>query len=211
MSSGGYVVRYVKDSLGKQSCIRLHRVITDAPDNLVVDHINHNTLDNTKNNLRLASVAQNGGNRQANSTSKTSKYKGVKDTNCATHSRIKKWRANIQFHKKIISCGFYYTELCAALAYNKKASELFGEFACLNKLPISEQEILKHEQMSEQKSINNKLQEKTSKYKGVYFHSERQVFIARLFDGRKLVAYAEDKDEDRAYNKLQQKIREMIA
>ena len=63
----------------KNISIRMHRQILHPPENLFVDHINHNGLDNRKANLRPATRSQNSRNRiiirRKNSTSK---YKGVR-------------------------------------------------------------------------------------------------------------------------------------
>lgn len=52
---------YVKTSKYPYS---LHRVIMDCPKGFVVDHINHNTLDNRKENLRICTHAENMQNRK---------------------------------------------------------------------------------------------------------------------------------------------------
>lgn len=39
--------------------VRLHRIITDAPEGLEVDHINHDPLDNRKVNLKVCTHAEN--------------------------------------------------------------------------------------------------------------------------------------------------------
>ncbi len=46
---------------------RMHRYIMDAPDHLQVDHINHDTLDNRRCNLRLCSNAENQLNKRKKS------------------------------------------------------------------------------------------------------------------------------------------------
>jgi len=57
-SDTGYAVKRGK-VYGKSSTIRLHRVITDPPKGVEVDHINGNRLDNRKKNLRVVSHAIN--------------------------------------------------------------------------------------------------------------------------------------------------------
>jgi hypothetical protein len=108
--------------------IRMHREIIRPPDHLVVDHINHNGLDNRKANLRPATRAQNNYNRLAiKRKGSTSKYKGVawkKDKN--------KWRARIHFNGKLIFLGYFKDEIQAAKAYDKAAKKYYGQFACLN-------------------------------------------------------------------------------
>src|SRR5436305_413040 len=54
----------------------LHRVVMNAPDDLEVDHINHNRLDCRKENLRLATCQQNRRNMSRPSHN-TSGFKGV--------------------------------------------------------------------------------------------------------------------------------------
>ena len=107
----------------------LHFMLIDIPKNHVVDHINRNTLDNRKENLRTCHRAQNTFNRDKNKNKVSSQYKGVfwdKE-----HSQFK---AQISFNKKQIWLGRFKTEKEAALAYNKKAKELFGKFAFLNEV-----------------------------------------------------------------------------
>jgi hypothetical protein len=104
----------------------MHRQIMNAPEGLLVDHIDGNGLNNQKNNLRLCSSAQNARNRRP--TSKPySKYKGV-----SWHKRNKKWEVRIAKSGKSTYLGTFEDELEAALAYDRKAEELFGEFAYLN-------------------------------------------------------------------------------
>lgn len=94
--------------------------------NLVVDHINNNSLDNRISNLRLISKKQNSYNTRPNKNS-SSKYKGV-----AWDKPNSKWRSQIVFNGKKNHLGYFLDEMEAAKAYDKKAKELFGEFAYLN-------------------------------------------------------------------------------
>jgi hypothetical protein len=110
--------------------IKMHRQITNAPDHLVVDHIDHNGLNNRNTNLRNATFTQNCQN-QRRLSHKTSKYKGVH-----WNKRQKKWAAQIHCNNKKYHLGYFTDEIEAAKAYDKKAVELHDEFACLN-FPVS--------------------------------------------------------------------------
>lgn len=106
---------------------QMHRVITNCPDGMVVDHINGNPLDNRRENLRICTIQQNSMNRKTQTTAKfRSKYKGV----CWDKSR-NQWCSRVYFNNKPI-VKRHKSEQEAALAYNIKATELFGEFAKLN-------------------------------------------------------------------------------
>lgn len=104
----------------------MHRIIMNAKPDEKVDHINHNKLDNRKENLRISTSAKNNHNR-IKSPNASSKYFGV--------YRVKdrdKWGTYIHHNNKKYSCGYFYDEREAAEAYNKKATELYGDFANLN-------------------------------------------------------------------------------
>lgn len=66
------------DKTRRQTKTPLHRFITDAPEGLVVDHINHNTLDNRMKNLRVVTATENKQNiNGAQANNKTSNIRGV--------------------------------------------------------------------------------------------------------------------------------------
>ncbi len=106
--------------------LMMHRDIMAAPDHLFVDHIDHNGLNNIRSNLRLCSQAQNNCNK-ISTKGATSKYKGV-----SWNTAKKKWFAAIQHNGKKYRLGFFTDEIAAAIAYDKKASQLHHKFACLN-------------------------------------------------------------------------------
>lgn len=120
-----YAQRSVKNP---RNNISMHRYIMNAKKGEYVDHINGDTLDNRRKNLRLCSNQQNSFNQKKKKNCK-SKYKGVKKNNkCNT------WTARITFNRVEIYLGSYKTEELAAIVYNEKAKELFGEFAKLNEV-----------------------------------------------------------------------------
>jgi hypothetical protein len=90
------------------------------------DHKNRNKLDNRKENLRAATKSQNTANTGVARDSKTG-LKGVwfrKDRNRYAFSIVKD---GVVHSKKN-----FKNSIDAALAYDEKARELFGEFACVN-------------------------------------------------------------------------------
>lgn len=113
---------------GKVKIYYLHHMIAGYQPGVRVDHINRNTLDNRKSNLRLCTIAQNTRNSEAR-INNTSGFKGV-----SYDKKQNKWTAQIGYNYKKIRIGRYKTALEAAKAYNKKAKELFGDFAYLNNI-----------------------------------------------------------------------------
>lgn len=125
---GGYPMRGV--NLGNRNFITvyMHRLIMRAGPSEQVDHIDGNTLDNRRSNLRRASHTQNARNSvKRRSRAHTSRFKGV----CWVKSQGR-WRAYITVDRRRIHLGRYFDEEQAARAYDRAAVEHFGEFARLN-------------------------------------------------------------------------------
>ena len=91
-----------------------------------IDHIDRNKSNNIWINLRECTASENKANSTKQSNN-TSGYKGVH-----WHKRANKFRAKIQFQKKLIHIGLFTSAEEAAAAYNTKAIELYGEFANIN-------------------------------------------------------------------------------
>lgn len=109
-------------------CIVMHRLILSVTDpRIFVDHRDHNTLNNQRENLRLATNGQNNSNKTSRLNS-SSRYLGV-----SRHTGTGKWQAEIRKRKTRLYLGLFTSEEDAAIAYNKAAIELHGEFANLNK------------------------------------------------------------------------------
>ena len=91
-----------------------------------VDHINGDRLDCRRENLRLATKAQNCQN-SIKRTVGTSKYKGV-----CWHKGVEKWQVSIRINGELKYLGIYEDEEFAARVYDCAAHKYFGEFAGTN-------------------------------------------------------------------------------
>lgn len=123
-----YARRAIFIKKGKTKIFRMHTEIMKkhGMDAKLCDHINHNGLDNRIINMRPVTPAENSYNRLKHKKY-SSKYKGV-----GWCKGDEKWRARIQYFHKRISLGNFEDEIKAALAYDYKAKELFGDFAQTN-------------------------------------------------------------------------------
>jgi len=127
-SPNGYAVRWVKkNGIGKYMLI--HRMIMSPPKGMLVDHKDHNPLNNRRCNLRVCTKSQNQYNRIL-SKKCVSKHKGV--AFATDGNRKKKWIASIGYKNKRIRLGRHLTQDEAAKAYNCASSILHGEYAYLN-------------------------------------------------------------------------------
>lgn len=122
LSVGGY---YTVGVCGKRYYV--HRVVYEMhkgaiPQGFVVDHIDGNTKNNSIENLRVCKQSDNVKNAVIRKDN-ASGYKGV-----YWDKGAQKWKAQINFNKKKYNLGRYATALLAHEAYEKAASEMFGEF-----------------------------------------------------------------------------------
>lgn len=104
----------------------MHRLLTGCPEGLVVDHINGDSLDNRRSNLRICTQRQNRWNR-AKRMRAQSKFKGVwfdKDRDL--------WIAQIGHDSDRLRLGAFEREEDAARQYDRAARLLFGAFARTN-------------------------------------------------------------------------------
>lgn len=126
-----YAYRNIYKEDGRQKNIYLHRLITDAPKGSDVDHANHDTLDNRRANLRIASRSQNASNRKDLKRVNRNGFRGVTR------------EANGRFRGKVNVSGrtFYtHTTTCPVQASQDRdalAIRLHGAFAVLNHQPES--------------------------------------------------------------------------
>lgn len=140
--AGAVYIRAHQYVNGKRVDIALHRFIMGCVygDGKEVDHINHNTLDNRKYNLRLCTEQENNQNRRKPVTNTTG-YKGV-----YISTGDNRWRARYKHNGKNIQIGTYGTPVEAAIAYDKAIIKIHGEFAHTN---FPKEDYIKKEQKND--------------------------------------------------------------
>ena len=117
---------YAKASIGRTQ-VTLHRFILGAPKGTFVDHINGDTLDNRRENLRYTTKQGNAANRiKDRIPNKTSEFKGV------SKKPKGRWTATITVMNQPIHLGTFLDEVSAARAYDAAARRYFGEFCKVN-------------------------------------------------------------------------------
>lgn len=121
----GYATRNVAAGVGRQTPVRLHKVLLGAGRDSRVDHRNGDPLDNRRCNLRTATALENG--RNIHKAIGRSRFKGV-----SWNIQRRHWRAVIRVDGRKIYLGSSRTEEGAARLYDDAASRHFGEFACTN-------------------------------------------------------------------------------
>lgn len=123
--SNGYIR---SSSKKKENRFHIHRLIMGFPCNMNIDHINHNTFDNRKSNLRIVTVSQNAMNHVlgAKNTSGTTGVVWVKSRN--------NWKAEIKLNGETIYLGSF-DKFDDAERVRKEAEEkYFGEYSYDNSM-----------------------------------------------------------------------------
>lgn len=106
---------------GKTRGVYMHRQIMNAPKGKDIDHINHNTLDNRRVNLRICSRSEN----TSNSIQRAKGYRGV-------YKNGSGWMARLQVRGRDIYIGTFRDAKDAASAYDDVARSHHGKFAITN-------------------------------------------------------------------------------
>lgn len=110
----------------KSTLIFMHRFIMGTYGrNILIDHIDHDGLNNQRSNLRECTQSQNLSNRRNGFG--TSTYIGV-----CLHKKTGLFKASVSINKKPFSLGYFKDEIDAAKARDASAKIHYGEFANLN-------------------------------------------------------------------------------
>lgn len=150
---------YVTTCINKKR-IYLHIYLMNPNSDEIVDHINHNKLDNRLINLRISNLKNNAHNKSVSANS-SSKYKGV-----SFIKSYKKFRATIQHNNISYNIGDFHNEEYAAVAYNLKAIELYGTFASINNIDDKIVQQYKKDYI-DVANPNKKIKNTTSTFRGV--------------------------------------------
>ena len=116
----GYAVR--EQSLGncKSMMIRMHRLINKTPKGLDTDHIDRDTLNNRRSNLRAITHAENMQNLSIPKNN-TSGHKGVN-----WHKETRKWRAFIGLKNRQVYLGLFTSIEEAVIARKNAEIKLYA-------------------------------------------------------------------------------------
>ncbi len=126
----GYAALTVRPGDGHCLQMFMHQMLISLPKGVQVDHINGNSLDYRRQNLRPSTQAQNARNVAKPKHARSSRFKGV------WHDRrTGKWQAYITADRRRYHLGVFGHEEDAARAYNDAARRLHGAFARLNEVP----------------------------------------------------------------------------
>ncbi len=120
-NKGNYYAMRVVTTNKKRKSLKLHREISKCPSGMVVDHINGDTLDNRRENLRIVTHQENMSNQTKRKGS--SQYRGV-----TFKKDRQRWVAQIQVNGMRTYLGAFETEEEAAKAFLTAAEVHYGKY-----------------------------------------------------------------------------------
>jgi hypothetical protein len=109
LKSDGYAYRQWRED-GQVKTIQMHnQILGKAPLNKMVDHINHNELDNRRSNLRFVTSQENQLNRRGRQSNNTTGFNGV--VRYKGGGKILKYAATVKRNGKMFYVGVFVTPL----------------------------------------------------------------------------------------------------
>jgi len=120
-----YIAHRFGNKKEQKGVLKLHRFVTNCTRSKVVDHINHNTLDNRKINLRECTHFENQQNLRSKKTEQTGVFFRKRVKNNKVYSC---WVANISKDKKKITKNFKTKEEAISWRKNQELL-LYGKGA----------------------------------------------------------------------------------
>ena len=117
---------YISTSNKKAQHKLLHRLIVDCSAGMVVDHIDGDTMNNRRSNLRICTRQQNNMNRRTYPNN-TSGHRGVHHTS-ERYKYKNRWLANIKVNRKLICLGYFATFEEAVAAREAAEQKYYGEY-----------------------------------------------------------------------------------
>lgn len=173
-SSNYYIVCNFNLGNSKWQVKIMHQLIIGKKEKLVIDHIDGNTLNNQKHNIRHCKNNENVLNKRKYKNG-SSIFKGVTISEKKDKNWAKRWMSRIQVNNNSIYLGIFpYTkdgEIKAAKAYNDAAIKYHGEFSCLNDLTITKRKSII--------SVNKKIETKIPKFKGVLPLNSKAIYLSQ--------------------------------
>lgn len=132
---------YVNARHSKNKRLFLHRFILKTPEGYFTDHIDGNTLNNRKSNLRVCTIAENNQNKKAAYSNSKSGIRGV-----SFHKQTRKWQADLQMNGKTKYIGLYNSLKDAEIAIKKARALLmpFSQEALENKVKFYDSKTIKY-------------------------------------------------------------------
>lgn len=113
---------YAYRSSGNKKISMARQLLNPSP-GMVIDHINHDTLDNRRSNLRICTKSQNSRNRVNFNPKSKSGIRGVK-----WDARSRNWSATIYVSGKTLYLGHFRDKMEAAEAASKARLTYFGSY-----------------------------------------------------------------------------------
>jgi hypothetical protein len=153
----GYAARGETKNKHKKT-IFMHNAVLNPPNGTLCDHINGDTLDNRRVNLRIVTKLQNNIHSQRHRNN-LSGYKGV-----GWNKGSNKWEVRIKHHGKVHRVGYYVDKEEAAKAYDKVARLYFGEYAVCNFNTGSKDAVYTAQDVQDLQAENKRLKAELAEY-----------------------------------------------